>query len=70
MKGRRKVCEKCGKEFYVEFELSYYKVCRPCFLAAHADDACWNEGRWRNLRVLTHVHKGPRKEFVWKRREA
>lgn len=69
-KGTKKICEKCKKEFVIEFEHDYYKICSSCYVEGHKEDTMRAYGSWKNLRVCTHVHEGPRKEFVWKRREA
>ena len=64
-KGTKKVCEKCKKEFVIEFEHDHYRMCSSCYVKEHKGDTARG-----GLRVFTHVHEGPRKEFVWKKREA
>jgi len=65
LKGRMKKCEKCGKKFKTTFMTLNYRTCRACYVKEHKEDMTRG-----GLRVCTHVHEGPRKEFVWKRREA
>jgi hypothetical protein len=65
LKGRKKKCRKCGRTFKTTFTTMNYKTCQTCYVEQHKGDTIKG-----GLRTFTHIHKGPRKEFVWKRREA